>query len=842
MASVRVLSGSLPGELVRLREMLLALPAAAAYLSGRDLVIEFANDEFLELVGGRDVTGLPARAALPELVGQGWFELLDQVMETGQPRRGHETELRIRRRGGGQPEQVFIDFSGQPVPAAGNAAAGNAAAGLLVFAADVTAHVRDRRGREVPAAQLTVSEDRYRTLFETLPQGVVYCAADGRILEANPAAREILGVAADELTRWPLAAARRAVHEDGSPWRPEELPVAVALRSGELVTDAVLGVPHGRTGELRWLRVTAVPDARDEDGQPQRAYAMIRDLTEQRRAEAAVRDGSELLGRLRDANVLGVVTLEEQRVVDANDAYLDIIGYTREDLLAGRIAWREISSPEWSGAERKALAQLRRTGVCRPFEKEYVHRDGHRVPVIIGAAVTGRSPLRWTSFVVDLTARQRAERERAELLSSERAAQAEAASAKERLAFLLRAGDLAAARDRHELLGQAARLVVDSMADFCIVYLPAEDNFLRAASIAYLDQTRGVVLADLRHGYSVPAAGQLTVQAVYATGTSQLVRDAAARLAGRNDIPPPLASLMVRLRPDNVLVAPIAAGPRPAGVFALGRGPGRPAFTDADVAVAEELGRRIAAGLAYADTAARDHTIAETLQRSALPDSLPEIPGLDLAVRYLPATEGLDIGGDWYDAFPLGGGRVGLVIGDVVGHNIAAASVMGQVRNLLRGYAIENPQPADVLRRTSTALARLLPDALATVVYAVLDPAAGELSYASAGHPPPILTTGPGHVEYLDAGAGVMLGVPGDTAFSAGRRDLSPGDTLLLYTDGLIEERHRDITEGLDALAAAMRAGASRSAEQSCATALAMLPAGAPRADDVCLLAARLTG
>ena len=124
--------------------------------------------------------------------------------------------------------------------------------------------------------------------------------------------------------------------------------------------------------------------------------------------------------------------------------------------------------------------------------------------MLIGAAVINRSPLRWTSFVVDLTARQWAERERAELLARERAAQAEADSAGERLALLLRAGGLVAARDRHELLGEAARLVVDSMADFCIVYLPAADNSLRAASIAYLDQTRGVVLADLRDGYSVP--------------------------------------------------------------------------------------------------------------------------------------------------------------------------------------------------------------------------------------------------------------------------------------------------------------------------------------------------
>jgi PAS domain S-box-containing protein len=824
-------------ELVQLQQMLSGVPAAVAYLAGPDLITEFANDEFRQLVGDRDVVGVPVRVALPELAGQGWFELLGQVMETGLPRRGHETELWIRRRGD-RPEQVFMDLAYQAVPGPDGAAAG-----LLVFAADVTAHVRDRRGQETLAEQLTVTEDRYRTLFETLPQGVVYCAADGLVIGANPAASQILGMDADEMVRWPLAAAWQAVREDGSPWPPEELPVTVALRTGEVVTDAVLGMPHGRTGETRWLRVTAVPDARDEDGRPQRAYAMIRDLTEQRRAEAAVRDGSELMGRLRDANVLGVVVVGEQRVLEANDAYLEIIGYTREDLTAGRIAWRKITPPEWAGAEQEAVAQLRRTGVCRPFEKEYLHRDGHRVPVLIGAAVIDRHPLRWTSFVVDLTARQRAERERAELLTRERAARAEAGRASERLTFLLRAGDLvAAARDRHELLRHAARLVVDSMADFCLVYLPAGDNSLRAASIAYRDRIRGgVVLADLRD-YAMPTVGQLTVQAVYTTGTSQLVRDVMARLPGRADLPPLLASLLSQLRPDNVLVAPLTAGPGPVGVLALGRGPERPSFTDTDVAVVEELGRRMAIGLANADTAARDHTVAETLQRSVLPDALPRVAGLDLAVRYLPATEGLDVGGDWYDAFPLDGARVGLVIGDVVGHNIAAASVMGQIRNLLRGYAIENPQPADVLRRTNAALARLLPEALATVVYAVLDPGARELRYANAGHPPPIFTTGAGHAEYLAAAGGAMLGAPCDVAFTTARRRLPPGAGILFYTDGLIEDRHRDITDGLDALALAIRNSAALSAEQTCVTAQAMLPGGAPRADDICLLAARLTG
>ena len=394
-------------ELAGMRDMVASLPVAIAYLAGRDHVFEFVNEEFRQLIGGRDVLGLPARVALPELAGSGRFELMDNVLESGRPVRGHDAALSLRRFDG-DPEQVFVDFIYQPVRNAEGTPAG-----LWLLTADVTANVRDRLGGSVLAAQLIETQERYRTLFQTLPQGVIYYAADGLIMEANPAAREILGIDMEKILTWPLPTASRAVHEDGSPFQPEELPIKVALRTGNVVVDVVMGVEHGRTGEQRWLRITAVPDARDADGRPQRAYAMFRDLTEERRVAVALREGAELMGRLRDANVLGVGLVGEDGIRDANDAYLDIIGYSRDDLVAGRIDWRALSPAQYEAVEADAVAQLRRSGACRPFEKEYLHRDGHRVPVLIGAAVVSRNPLRWVSFVVDLTARQRAERERA---------------------------------------------------------------------------------------------------------------------------------------------------------------------------------------------------------------------------------------------------------------------------------------------------------------------------------------------------------------------------------------------------------------------------------------------
>lgn len=417
------------GGLALIRELLLRLPAAVAYVAVPDLVFEFANEEYRRIVGGRELVGLALREALPELARER-LGMVERAALTGQPSQGREAEVWIRRHGH-ESEQLFVDFAHQPV----RDEAGRVV-GVLMCGHDVTAHVRDRRRLEVLAGRLATTDERYRTLFETLPYGVIHYNADGSVLGANPAASEILGLTAEEITTRPPERARHLVHEDGSPYQPDELPEMAALRGGRIVADAVVGLPHGRASQVRWLLVTAVPDAMDERGTPQRAYAMFTDITEQRRAEAALRESNRLLGRLRDANVIGVVVLTEQGVQEANDAYLDIIGYTRGELEAGQIHWQAITPAEWAATDNDALAQLRQNGVSRPWEKEYVHRDGHRVPVMIGAAMIDPNPLRWASFVVDLTARQRREQERAMLLAREQAARAEAETARERLAVL----------------------------------------------------------------------------------------------------------------------------------------------------------------------------------------------------------------------------------------------------------------------------------------------------------------------------------------------------------------------------------------------------------------------
>jgi PAS domain S-box-containing protein len=559
------------------------------------------------------------------------------------------------------------------------------------------------------------------------------------------------------------------------------------------------------------------------------------------RMKAALAGNVGLLDRLREANVLGVVASSEQGIFDANDAFLDVIGYSRKDVAAGRISYPAISAPESADRDREAFEELRDTGVFQPYEKEYVHRDGYRVPVLIGGATFSSDPLRWVTFVIDLTARHRSERERAALLAREQAARAEADGAREQLSFLLRAGAFAAAtRNPRELLEHAAQLVVPGLANQCMVFMPTDDGRLYAASVAHSDPERAAIIETFLNR-KIPTAGPMATQVSYTTGTSRILRGAAARVSGWAQLAPDLSDALARLGPETVLTAPLMAEGRPVGVLTLGRDADRPGFDQNDERVAEEFARRLADVMANAETSAREHTIAETLQRAVLPGTLPSVPGLELAAGYLPASDGAHVGGDWYDVFLPGDNRVGLVIGDVAGHSIASASIMGQVRSMLRAYAVDHWHPGDVLERTNAALVRLLPEALASAAYAILDVTTGDLVYANAGHPPPLITADTGKAEYLDDAPGVLLGATANIPLRTAHRRLTPGTGLLFYTDGLIEDRRRDIDEGSGALAAAIKRSGARDADQIRAAAESLLHGEPSRADDVCLLAAWLT-
>jgi serine phosphatase RsbU (regulator of sigma subunit) len=237
----------------------------------------------------------------------------------------------------------------------------------------------------------------------------------------------------------------------------------------------------------------------------------------------------------------------------------------------------------------------------------------------------------------------------------------------------------------------------------------------------------------------------------------------------------------------------------------------------------------------------REREAVVLLQRSLLPTVIPPTPGLEIAARYLPGRAESAVGGDWYDVFALPDGRFGLVVGDVMGNGLEAASCMGRARGALRAFALGDPDPAAVF----TGLDRLFqaseePEMLTTCVYGVIDATDGTMTTGNAGHLPLVVARAAGSVEMVVADPpGTPLGWAEPRARGPWLR-LEPGDVLVAFTDGLVESRSRSLDDGLAAVAVALADARGGSAQAVCDHLQSALLAGRPRDDDVTLLVARL--
>jgi serine phosphatase RsbU (regulator of sigma subunit)/anti-sigma regulatory factor (Ser/Thr protein kinase) len=234
----------------------------------------------------------------------------------------------------------------------------------------------------------------------------------------------------------------------------------------------------------------------------------------------------------------------------------------------------------------------------------------------------------------------------------------------------------------------------------------------------------------------------------------------------------------------------------------------------------------------------REHQIAETLQRGLLPDRIPDIPGVAVAARYVPATADMRVGGDWYDVIQLRGGLIGLAIGDVAGHGLQAVAAMGQLRMAVRAYAVQDPSPVAVMNGLRGLVSGLPMAEMVTLLYLVYDPDTGTVRFTNAGHPP-ALVIGNGDTRYLDGGLAPPLGVLAEWDYAEVTQDLSPGVTLLLYTDGLVERRAQSIQEGLDRLLSEASGNESADVDALCDYLLSALAGNGNVVDDIALVALR---
>jgi serine phosphatase RsbU (regulator of sigma subunit)/anti-sigma regulatory factor (Ser/Thr protein kinase) len=288
----------------------------------------------------------------------------------------------------------------------------------------------------------------------------------------------------------------------------------------------------------------------------------------------------------------------------------------------------------------------------------------------------------------------------------------------------------------------------------------------------------------------------------------------------------------------SFLFVPLVVGRRANGLLVMSWDEVHPVSLD-ERRFVEALAGQAAQALDRATHFETEQTIAVTLQRSVLPASLPRIEGTQLAARYLPGTAELDVGGDWFDAIPLADGRLGLVVGDVVGKGVEAAAAMAQLRNGLRAFSLDRLRPDSALARLNRLAGESLETTFATVVYAVIDPKKRICRIASAGHPPPIVAFADGRVELIEGGRGLPLGVAPDTRYRQTTVELPVGSVLLLYSDGLVERRGHSIDEGLTRVTAAVTEG-PRQPEQLVEYVVERLVGSTERGDDIALLAFRL--
>ncbi|MGW6575954.1 SpoIIE family protein phosphatase [Streptomyces sp. NPDC054945] len=661
-------------------------------------------------------------------------------------------------------------------------------------------------------------------LSELLPIALWREDADGRIVEWSLAAQDLLGHRPEDIIGLPGSA---VLVPEANHQLADELTRRV--QSGETVVGT-LPVRH-RDGHRVPMEMWIVP-AVDPQG---RTGAML--IAVETSEVLHMRDSLAALQSLFTQSPIGLATLgTDLRFLRVNDALARMNGVSAADHLGKRLT--EVVP----GVNAAALESMMRQVLDRGTAVVDVRRTGRTpadpendrtwscsyAPLLDGS---GRA-LGVIASLIDITEGQRA--------------QADAERARHRFALLAEAGTrIGTTLDLHQTAQEIVDVLVPQLADSADVQvleavLGPDEGPIPTAS------ARGVLRRLAAHfpdptAPTAKLAPDQTFQIPVGTTYEQVISEGRPMNLYLADIPalitsPRAEALRTYLATlGSARLVPLVARGTVLGAVAVTRTREREPFDEEDRVLVDELVARAALNIDNARMYTLQRQAALTLQRSLTNNALPEVPGLELTGRYLPASDH-DVGGDWYDVIPLPGGRTGLVIGDVMGHGIHAAAVMGQLRTAVRTLARHDVPPAELLRSLDAVVADLGEDEMATCVYAVHDAATGTCVIARAGHPPPAVVTPDAALTFLDGPPGTPLGTGGQD-FRTEEVRLPPGSLLTLYTDGLIEARDRDLDQGMAQLARALRR-VDQPLEELCDKILRRLLPCAQQ-DDVAVLLAR---
>ena len=616
---------------------------------------------------------------------------------------------------------------------------------------------------------------------------------------------------------------------------PDDLPrVSQALASavetvGEFATEYRILLPDGT---LHWVgaRGRALPGP---DGRAVRVLGAAWDTT-------AVQEGEARVARVLESMPTAFFHLDRDwRFSYANPEAEQMLGMTRGDLV-GRTIWELFPSAVDSDFERHYREAV--------ASGEPVTFDAYYPPPLDAWYEVGAwpSPDGLSVYFVDVTDRH--------------AAQQQLDATARRTALRASVSDaLTGTLDIEEAMSRLAPVLVPVLGDWCIVTLADDTNRvdwrhgLRDVGTWHTDERQRETVEQYAR-LRLPALTDASFLARALTSSRPVVMPSGAAEAVAAVLAPGEArELILALGPESGVVMPLRGRGRTVGLLTIFRGADRGPFDREDLDVLADLAARAGLALDNARLYGEQRDLAEGLQRSLM-TAPPEPEHLRVAVRYEPAAQAAQVGGDWYDAFLQRDGAAVLVIGDVVGHDTAAAAAMGQVRGLLRGIAVHSGDgPAAVLRGVDQVMETLQVDTTATAVVARLQGADEDgvtrMCWSNAGHPPPVVLHRDGSVRLLEPPASdtlvpdLLLGFDPETERNQSEVALEPGATVLLYTDGLVERRGQTYDEGARRLVRTLAelAGTDASVDELCDQLLARMLPDRPD-DDVALVAVRLLG
>jgi PAS domain S-box-containing protein len=633
---------------------------------------------------------------------------------------------------------------------------------------------------------------------------------DGILLSWNRGAERIYGYRAEEVIG-------RHVSMLAPPERKEEISdILRRLRRGEEIRDFRTRrvTRDGRIREM-WLSISPI---RDATGTIAGAATIARDVTEQARIEAELQLARERLSRditelkstereLRFRKLLleaqteasdeGILVMSpDGELMSWNNRFLELMGFTPQVMDGvSRAELLEMLRPSlldpdgvldrirrvWERPEAEARDQIAFVNgrVVERFSTPLRDVDGH---------LYGRA-----SFFRDVTEERRRELAQRFLAEASR--------------------ELVSSLDYEATLERIASLAVPQLADWCTVDVLEPGGEVRLLAVAHVDPEKVRWAGELRKRFPTDPTAEQGLANVIRTGRSELHAVVSPqRLESAAGGDPEILEIFRELRIRSVMIVPLVARGRTLGAMQFVWAESGRSYDEDDLRLAEDVAGRAALALDNARLYRERDQIAQTLQQSLLPGALPTIEGIRLAARYRAAGRGVEVGGDFYDVFEVGGGAHAFAVGDVCGKGPKAAALMGAARHTIRTAAIQERRPSEVLRVLNTALLQRMADRwFCTVAYVRARRGADgvRLTISCGGHPLPAVLRAGGEVELVGR-PGTLLGVFADVELSDAVVDLRPGDSLVLYTDGVTDQLRDGEEFGLERFAEVLRDSAGR--------------------------------